>query len=73
MRYRFGLFTAALALLGAGSASAQTRVITGKVTDSLTNEVIPAGQVSLQGSTIGTTIKDDGTFTIAISELPEAS
>ena len=40
MRYRLGLFTAALALLGAGSASAQTRVITGKVTDSLTNEVI---------------------------------
>ena len=68
MRYRFGLFTAALALLGAGSASAQTRVITGKVADSLTNEVIPAGQVSLQGSTIGTTIKDDGTFTIAVPQ-----
>src|SRR5205814_1028991 len=47
-------------------ALAQTRIVTGRVTDSLTGELITTGQVSVQGTTIGTTIKDDGTFTIAV-------
>src|SRR5215510_13211576 len=50
----------------AGSASAQTRIVTGKVTDSLTGEVVTSGQVSVVGTTVGSTIKDDGTFTIAV-------
>src|SRR6185295_2246053 len=47
-------------------ASAQTRVVTGRVLDSLTNEIITSGQVSVQGTTVGSTIKDDGTFTVAV-------
>jgi hypothetical protein len=47
-------------------AAAQTRIVAGRVTDSLTSEVITSGQVTVQGTTIGATIKDDGTFTIAV-------
>lgn len=65
MRLRSGLLLAILIGLGAGSAAAQTRVVTGKVVDSLTGEVITSGQVSVVGTTIGTTIKEDGTFTLA--------
>ena len=65
MRFRSGLFAAGLVSLGAASASAQTRVVTGKVIDSLTSEVVTSGQVSVVGTTIGTTIKEDGTFTLA--------
>src|SRR6267142_2455068 len=47
------------------AATAQTRVVTGRVADSLTNDAITSGQVTVLGTTIGTTIKDDGTFTLA--------
>src|SRR5437773_12548448 len=66
MRNRFGLLAAILVVLAVGQASAQTRVVTGKVTDSLTSEPITSGQVSVAGTTIGATIKDDGTFTLAV-------
>jgi TonB-linked SusC/RagA family outer membrane protein len=66
MRYRFGLTAAILLFLGTGSAGAQTRVVTGKVSDSTTSRAISSGQVSVQGSTISTTIKDDGTFSIVV-------
>src|SRR6185503_13761917 len=46
--------------------AAQTRIVTGRVADSLTSEVVPSGQVSVVGTTTATTIKDDGTFTIAV-------
>jgi hypothetical protein len=65
MNFRSGLFAAVLIGLGVSSASAQTRVVTGKVVDSLTGEVITSGQVSVVGTTVGTTIKEDGTFTLA--------
>src|SRR5262245_30378401 len=65
MRSRIGLFAAFLLTL-ATTAGAQTRIVTGRVTDSLTHEVVTAGQVSVAGSTIGATIKDDGTFTLAV-------
>ena len=65
MKNRFGLLLAVFAAFGVNQASAQTRVVTGKVTDSLTSEVITSGQVSIVGTTIGGTIKDDGTFTLA--------
>ena len=55
-----------LMLFGAVNAGAQTRIVTGRVADSLTNDVVTSGQVSVQGSTVGTTIKDDGTFTLAV-------
>src|SRR5262249_38513784 len=50
---------------GAVAAPAQTRIVTGRVVDSLTSDLVNSGQVSVQGSTAGTTIKDDGTFTLA--------
>lgn len=59
------LLAGVILLLGAGNASAQTRIITGRVTDSLTNEPLTTGQVTVQGTTIAATIKDDGTFTIS--------
>ena len=66
MKNRFGLLLAVFAAFGVNQAAAQTRVVTGKVTDSLTSEVITSGQVSVVGTTIGGTIKDDGTFTLAV-------
>ncbi|MBI4501934.1 MAG: SusC/RagA family TonB-linked outer membrane protein [Gemmatimonadetes bacterium] len=65
MRNRFGLFAAILIVFGVGTTQAQTRVVTGKVTDSLTAEPLTSGQVSVVGTTIGTAIKEDGTFTLA--------
>src|SRR6185295_16633732 len=44
----------------------QTRIVTGRVTDSLTSDLVTSGQVSIAGTTLGTTIKDDGTFTLAV-------
>src|SRR5262245_9103834 len=61
------LLSALVVLLGFSvPASAQTRIVTGRVTDSLTSEAITTGQVSVAGTTVGSTIKDDGTFTIAV-------
>ena len=47
------------------AASAQTRVITGTVVDSLSGEVVTSGQVAVAGTTVGATLKEDGTFTLA--------
>src|SRR5437867_13181825 len=65
MRNRFGLFAAILVVLGVSQASAQTRIVTGRVTDSLTADPVTSGQVSVAGTTIGSTIKEDGTFTLS--------
>jgi TonB-linked SusC/RagA family outer membrane protein len=56
----------ALLLLAPRALRAQNRIVTGHVTDSLTSEVVSSGQVSVQGTTISTTVKDDGTFTLAV-------
>src|SRR5207244_4891127 len=66
MRFRFVGFLALLLVTATVRAGAQTRVVTGLVTDSLTGEVVTSGQVSVQGTTVGSTIKDDGTFTLAV-------
>src|SRR5579864_5031223 len=44
----------------------QTHIVTGRVTDSLTADVLTSGQVSVQGSTLATTVREDGTFTLAV-------
>src|SRR5574341_1222110 len=67
MRYRFGLFTTTLLLLGVGSLSAQTRTITGTVSDPA-NAPIISGRVSVQGTVITTTLQDDGTFSISVPQ-----
>ena len=64
MRLKFGLF-AALLVATASHAMAQTRIVTGSVTDSLTGERVTSGQVQIVGTTVSATIKDDGTFTLA--------
>src|SRR6185503_2167586 len=70
MQFRFalGASVAGIAFLLGISASAQgqTRIITGKVTDSLSGAPITTGQVAVQGTTVGTGIRDDGTFTLAV-------
>ncbi len=67
MKFRSVVFAATLVLTaGVAQAVAQTRIITGRVTDSLSNEIVTSGQISVQGTTIGATINDDGTFTLAV-------
>src|SRR5262245_19597140 len=48
-------------LIEPGEASApaavQTRIVTGKVTDSLTSEPVTGGQVSVQGTALGSSVK----------------
>ena len=44
MRWKSVLPLAAI-VLSAGAAAAQTRIITGRVTDSLSSEVVTSGQV----------------------------
>jgi TonB-linked SusC/RagA family outer membrane protein len=68
MTNRIALFTVALLFLGTRSAAAQTRTITGKVTDSVTTEAVVAGQVSVQGMPIAVGIRTDGTFSISVPE-----
>ena len=68
MKWKLVLLTSALAVLGASQATAQARIVTGRVTDSLTSEPVTAGQVTVQGTTITTTVRDDGTFTIAVPQ-----
>ena len=65
MRSRSVWLAAILAVAGISPAFAQTRIITGRVTDSLSSDPVTSGQVSIVGTTIGTTIKDDGTFTLS--------
>ena len=66
MRLTSGMVFGLLTLIGAGQASAQTRIVTGRVTDSLTSEAVTSGQVSVLGTTVAATVKDDGTFTVAV-------
>src|SRR5438093_3101876 len=66
MPYRLSWLSAVLMILGAGPAWAQTRIVRGRVMDSLTSQPLVYGQVAVQGATTGTSIKEDGTFTLAV-------
>ncbi|MBI4420186.1 MAG: TonB-dependent receptor plug domain-containing protein, partial [Gemmatimonadetes bacterium] len=66
MRTIVGCFIAMAWLVGATPAGAQTRIVTGRVADSLTSDAVTSGQIQVQGTTITTTIKDDGTFTLGL-------
>src|SRR5260370_5530459 len=57
---------ALLAVLGSAALYGQTRIVTGRVTDSLTTEIVTSGQVSVQGTTAATGSQSDGTFTITV-------
>jgi TonB-linked SusC/RagA family outer membrane protein len=54
----------ALLVAAVGSAAAQTRTITGTVTDSASGEPVTSGQVAVVGTTITALIKD-GNFSVA--------
>src|SRR5205085_4057979 len=41
-----------------------TQVITGRVRDSVNSDAVTSGQVSILGTTVVATIKNDGSFTI---------
>jgi TonB-linked SusC/RagA family outer membrane protein len=51
-------------LLSATSAAAQTRTITGRVSDSATTQPLTVGQVFVAGTSFVSTIKDDGSFAV---------
>jgi len=68
MRTRLVVFTAALLFLGTRFASAQTRIITGTVMDSVTAEGVSSGQVTVQGLVVAVGIKSDGTFSITVPD-----
>ncbi|MCB9313497.1 MAG: TonB-dependent receptor [Lewinellaceae bacterium] len=57
-----------LAILFAGTATAQTGIIQGKVTDALTNEPIMFATVAVSGTTLGTTTDLDGQY--LLGDLP---
>src|SRR5690606_14903926 len=57
-------------LVFAGSAFAQSITITGKVTDSKTNETLPGVLVKVQNTTIATSTNVDGNFTIQATLSP---
>ena len=55
----------ALVMLTASSAAAQqTRTITGLLTDSATAAPLPAGSVTIKGTTLGANVRANGQFTI---------
>src|ERR1700674_3030467 len=56
-----------LSVLIAAPASAQRRV-TGRVTDQTSGEPIPGAAIQVQGTGIGTTTADDGTFAVQVPD-----
>jgi TonB-linked SusC/RagA family outer membrane protein len=64
--HRTLLLTLALLVVGADDAAAQTRQITALVVDSATSQPVPLGQAVVRGTTNGTNIKEDGTFTLTV-------
>src|SRR5688572_17004120 len=47
--------------------AAQSRTITGKVTDN-TGSAVPNASITVKGTSIGTTSKQDGSFSLAVPE-----
>ena len=60
-------YAALLGVLGSTALYGQTRIVTGRVTDSLTSEAVTSGQVAVQGTTVGASIQEDGAFTISVA------
>jgi TonB-linked SusC/RagA family outer membrane protein len=63
-----GLLIWLLAVIGAIHVSAQTRNITGKVTDGKDNSPLPGVTVVIKGTNKGVLTKGDGSYTIAAQE-----
>ena len=56
----------ALMLLGAATAHAQSRTVTGSVLEEGTRAPLPSAQVVVKGTTIGALTREDGTFTLQV-------
>ncbi|MBI4500435.1 MAG: SusC/RagA family TonB-linked outer membrane protein [Gemmatimonadetes bacterium] len=65
MRSVWSLLVTGLMIFQVGQVAAQTRLITGRVTDSLTGEAVTSGQVMVEGTAITASVGGDGTFTVA--------
>ncbi|GAA3915562.1 SusC/RagA family TonB-linked outer membrane protein [Chitinophaga oryziterrae] len=63
-----GLLIWLLAVIGAIHVTAQTRNITGKVTDGKDNSPLPGVTVVIKGSNKGVLTKGDGTYTVSAQE-----
>jgi TonB-dependent SusC/RagA subfamily outer membrane receptor len=55
-----------LLVAGATSAFAQTRVVTGRVTNATTNAPVVSAQITVGGTTITTVTDADGSFTVGV-------
>lgn len=55
-----------LLVLGAPPATAQTRVLIGRVTDSLTTRSVSAGNVLVLGTSLSAPLRGDGSFAVSI-------
>ncbi len=66
MKSRFVLLLALLVGLGATSLEAQTRVLSGRVTDALTGEPVVGAEVTVPNTAIRTFVNDDGSFTLGV-------
>ena len=55
-----------LTLLGAMAAQAQTRTLTGSVLEEGTRAPVPSAQLLVKGTTMGTTTRENGTFSLQV-------
>ncbi len=60
------LWVAALLAVSAGQLAAQSRTVTGKVTDAETKEALPSVTVIIKGTLRGTSTKENGTYSITV-------
>ncbi len=63
---RVGFAVLFLLAVGVTSASAQVRVVTGRVINAVSGDPIVSAQVSVVGTTISTVTAEDGSFTIPV-------
>ena len=60
------LCLAAVLAVSAGQAAAQSRTVTGKVTDAESKEALPSVTVIIKGTLRGTSTKENGTYSITV-------
>lgn len=66
MRSRIVLLFALLVGFGATNLAAQTRVVTGTVTDAVTGEPVAGAEVTVPNTRIRAFVSDDGTFSLGV-------
>ena len=67
MRLRYGILAGLITILGAGHIQAQTRILTGSVTDATTGQPISGAAIAVTGTTLGTFTEDDGNFAVSVA------